>query len=168
VAESVDRIEIEVVRERGVLYEGAEEALATIHGSGARLAICTNGLKPYVDAVVERCRLDRFFTLVRHLEPGDRGKPLMLADVLARLPERPAVVVGDRSDDVRAAHENGLPAIGVTYGMGGETDVAEADVLAASPADLPGLVARFLASRSTGSPPAAPPGKGERSPGAIE
>jgi phosphoglycolate phosphatase len=144
VAQSVDRIEIEVVRERGVLYDGVEAALAAIRGSGVRLAICTNGLKPYVDAVIERCRLDRFFDLVRHLQPGDSSKGQMVADVLGRLRDRPSVVVGDRSDDVRAAHENGLPAIGITYGMGGAGDVAEADARAASPADLPGLVARFL------------------------
>jgi phosphoglycolate phosphatase len=144
VAESVDRIEIEVVRERGVLYEGVEEALGVLRDSGARLAICTNGLKPYVDAVIERCRLDRFFGLVRHLQPGDRDKVQMVADVLTRLPERPAVVVGDRSDDVRAAHENGLPAIGISYGMGGPADVRGADALAAAPADLPGLVRELL------------------------
>jgi phosphoglycolate phosphatase len=143
-AESVDRIEIEVVRERGVLYDGIEAALAAIRGSGVRLAICTNGLKPYVDAVVERCRLDRFFHLVRHLEPGDRGKSQMVADVLRRMADRQAVVVGDRADDVRAAHENGLPAIGVTYGMGAASEVAQADALAASPADLQALVERFL------------------------
>lgn len=144
VAESVDRIEIEVVRECGVLYGGVEAALGVIRGSGVRLAICTNGLKPYVDAVIERCRLDRFFDLVRHLQLGDCDKAQMVADILAGRPERPAVVIGDRSDDVRAAHENGLPAIGITYGMGGRSEVGEADAFAASPSELPGLVRGFV------------------------
>jgi phosphoglycolate phosphatase len=144
IAASVDRIEIEVVRESGVLYDGVEDALGAIRGSSVRLAICTNGLKPYVDAVFERCRLERFFDLVRHLEAGDTGKVAMVADVLARLPQRPGVVVGDRGDDVRAAHENGLPAIGVTYGMGGAGEVEKADAFAGSPSELPGLVREFL------------------------
>jgi phosphoglycolate phosphatase len=144
VADSVDRIEIEVVGECGVLYDGVEAALEAIRGSGVRLAICTNGLKPYVDAVMARCRLDRFFDLVRHLEPGDTGKSQMVADALSRLPERPAVMAGDRADDVRAAHDNGLPAIGITYGMGAAGEVTGADALAASPGELPELIARFL------------------------
>jgi phosphoglycolate phosphatase len=49
-----------------------------------------------------------------------------------------AVVVGDLGDDIAAARQNGVRAVGVTWGYGGrqELEAAGASVFAHSTADL--------------------------------
>jgi phosphoglycolate phosphatase len=51
-------------------------------------------------------------------------------------------MIGDRAADVRAAHANGLRAIGVLWGYGSEHELrtAGADALCAHPADVAGLL----------------------------
>jgi len=145
VARDVDRFEIELVTEAGELYPGALEALHELRASVAQMAICTNGPRPYVQAVLGGYSLARFFDAVRLLESDDDRKPGMVRDLLARLSARPAVVVGDRGDDVAAAHRNGLPAVAAMYGVGSREELAAADALAASPSELPRLVTELLA-----------------------
>jgi phosphoglycolate phosphatase len=52
-------------------------------------------------------------------------------------------MVGDRSHDIAGAHANGVRAIGALWGYGSREELtsAAADALAASPSDLPGLIA---------------------------
>jgi phosphoglycolate phosphatase len=45
-------------------------------------------------------------------------------------------MIGDRVHDVRAAHANGVRAIGVLWGYGSRDELEAADALVASPAAL--------------------------------
>ncbi len=56
------------------------------------------------------------------------------------------MVIGDRADDVEAAAANGLLAVGCGYGRDGELDGA--DGVAASPAQIVGLVDRLLGAQA--------------------
>jgi phosphoglycolate phosphatase-like HAD superfamily hydrolase len=145
IAADVDRFEIEAVRGHGRLYDGAQEALAELRAVVARLAVCTNGPAPYVAAVVERCGLAPVFDAIRFLRAGDEGKGQMLGDLLRRLDARPAVMVGDRRDDVLAAGENGIASVAVTYGVGTTEELAGADAVVHAPAEIPGAVLALLA-----------------------
>ena len=144
IAAEVDDRETALVTEAGGLYPGVPEVLAALRAQGTTLAICTNGPKPYVDAVVDGFGLRPFFSAIRHLERDGDSKASMIRELLVRLPARPAVMVGDREIDVDAEHAGGLPAIGVTYGMGTAADLSAADALAQSACELPGLIARLL------------------------
>jgi len=42
----------------------------------------------------------------------------MVGELLAGLGGGPGAVIGDRADDLRAAHENRLTAIAAAYGFG--------------------------------------------------
>ena len=64
----------------------------------------------------------------------------MAKEILDAIPDRPAAVIGDRSDDVEAALENGIISIGAGYGFGGMEELGDAHAVAESAADLPGLV----------------------------
>jgi phosphoglycolate phosphatase len=140
VAEAVDRVERELVVETGELYPGVPEALGELRASVDRMAICTNGPKAYVEAVVAACDLGRFFDAIRHHRADGDTKTGMVRELLALFPNRPALVIGDRPEDIEAAHANGLPAIAVAYGMGRPEELARAEAVARSPADLPRLV----------------------------
>ena len=54
-------------------------------------------------------------------------------------------MVGDRSNDIVGAKENGLKSIGVLYGYGSREELlgAGADVLAQTPADVKTIVEEF-------------------------
>jgi phosphoglycolate phosphatase len=144
VAEAVDRGELELLAEAGGLYPGVEGALAALRAATCRMAICTNGPPAYVDAVMDGFGLRRFFDLVRRIESPDDEKAGMVADVLARIRARPAIMIGDRPDDVAAARTNGLPAVAVTYGVGAPEELEDADALAGSPAEMAAAVLEAL------------------------
>ena len=141
---AVDRRELELVEESGQLYPGVREALAALRGTVAQMALCSNGPRDYVTRVLESQGLAACFDRVRHRQEDGRDKPAMVAELLSHLPARPAIVVGDRWDDVAAAHENGLKAIGATYGYGALRELVEADALAYAPGELPALVLMLL------------------------
>ena len=52
-----------------------------------------------------------------------------------------AILIGDRSHDVRAARMNGARAIGVLWGYGSREELAQAHAIVASPADLEPAIA---------------------------
>jgi len=53
-----------------------------------------------------------------------------------------AVMIGDRHFDIEGARANGVRAIGVGWGFGSHEELREAgaDAIAATPAELPGLL----------------------------
>ena len=56
-----------------------------------------------------------------------------------------SVMVGDRKFDIEGAHQFGLPCIGVLYGFGdrAEFERAGADAIAATPAELEGMLLKL-------------------------
>jgi phosphoglycolate phosphatase len=141
---AVDRRELALIAERGQLYPGVRETLGTLRDVVARMAICSNGPEAYIGQVLESQDIAAFFDIVRYRRPEDRGKPQMVAGLLTRVSARPALVVGDRWDDIAAAHENGLRAIGAGYGYGSPEEMAKADVVARTPEELPRSVREML------------------------
>jgi phosphoglycolate phosphatase len=58
-------------------------------------------------------------------------------------PKARPVMVGDRKHDIAAAHERGILAIGVLWGIGSEVELrtAAADAIARTPVELGTLLA---------------------------
>ena len=135
----------EVGWRENVAYDGVGEALAALHARGARMFLCTS--KPTVFAT----RIVRHFGFDAHLH-GVYGadldgalddKAALLARLIAieRIDPRTATMIGDRVNDIRAAHANGVRAIGALWGYGSREELAEAEALVATPTEL---VARVL------------------------
>ncbi len=141
---AVDALELEMI-DQGELYPGVREALAELQAEGARLAICSNGPRNYVERVLNAHRIAPFFTAVRYRRSAEDTKPDMARELLQQLQAGPALVIGDRIEDVEAAHQNGLPAIAAAYGYGPPAERAAAEAQANSPDELPGLVQMLLA-----------------------
>ncbi len=135
-----------------VLYEGAEEMLATLHERGHRMALFSNACEPYFRAVVDVHRLGRYFDRALSLEHAVRSRVARhkrgMVKHLARGFER-AVVVGDRIHDIEAGQAMGARTVGCLYGFGGADELAEADWHITHPLQLLEL------------PLAVPPAKGE-------
>ena len=150
-AAEVDRLELSFVADGASLYPGVLEALGKIRAFAAQMAICTNGPKGYVERVVADHKLGEFFHVIRYRQTAADTKVSMVRELLKQLQARPAVVVGDRRDDVEAAHQNGLAAVAVLYGYGSPAELAEADYVAVVASDLPSVTRLVLSQRLEGN-----------------
>ena len=126
-------------------YDGIHDALAALIGAGHRCFVATT--KPHVFArrIVEHFEMAQYFSDVYGSElDGTRTDKTELLEYAqaGRSVSREAIMIGDRHHDIIGAVNNGLRAIGVTYGYGSAEELtgAGAESLAASPRELPGLV----------------------------
>ena len=126
----------------------AAQFLTQLRDEGHRLAVCSNGPAAYVHEFLDAHKVRSFFDEVRFRGTTFAGKSAMIAAVLAQIPVRPAVVIGDRADDIEGAHQHGAWAVGATYGFGAPGELDAADALVDCAADIPSAVRRLLASAS--------------------
>ena len=125
-------------------FPGIPEALAALRAEGWRLAVCTNkperaariildglGLSPDLEAVGGG---DSF--PVRKPHPGH---PLGLLARMGGEASR-AVLIGDHANDTRAARAAGIAPVFAAWGYG-TPEMAEGAPVAASPAELQGVLA---------------------------
>ncbi|MHC4211060.1 MAG: HAD family hydrolase [Planctomycetota bacterium] len=139
--------ELELIPAHGRLYPGVPEALAELRGAAARLAVCSNGSRRYVVAVLAAHGIDGFFDVVRFRKLTDTSKLQMARELIGQLrssPRQPGVIIGDRDNDIEAAHANGLLAVGCAYGYGADGELDGADTVATGPAEIPGLIHGLL------------------------
>ena len=141
---AVDRLELELVSVTGELYPSALDALSQLQSMVSGMALCTNGYRAYVERVIATHSIESFFDIVRFRQSSTDSKPAMVRELLIALRGRPAIVIGDRHDDMESAHENGVLAIAASYGYGSLEELALAHACADSPADLPQLVRSFI------------------------
>jgi phosphoglycolate phosphatase len=141
---TVDRLELELVSVTGELYPSIVETLESLCLVVESMALCTNGHETYVKRVIATHRLEPFFDIVRFRRSSADSKPTMVRELLAQLFSRPAMVIGDRHDDIAAAHENGIQAIAALYGYGSSEELVSANASADSPSELPKLVRSLL------------------------
>jgi phosphoglycolate phosphatase len=130
---------------------GITDALAEL-GERHTLAVATSKARSLADALLTALGLRAFFHAVAG--PGanahNEDKASTIAAVLNALKPRRAVMVGDRSFDMLGAQARGLPAIGVTWGIGTRRELAaaRANTIITAPADLPGAVERLMAAQT--------------------
>ena len=108
-------------------YPGIRELLEQLRGAGKTLAVATSKPEEMALQVLRHFDLMPYFHCVAGAtmdESADRK-----AESIRRCLEQSggqAVMVGDRAYDVRGAHENHIPAIGVLYGYGSRQEFEEA------------------------------------------
>ena len=125
--------------DRTPTFAGVPEALAEL-ASRHRLAVATSKPQRFAAPLVERLG---FGELIVHVAgPGDdkriASKQADIAEALKALEVERAVMVGDRRFDVEGAAANGLPAVGVLWGIGdrAELEAAGAARIIATPSEL--------------------------------
>jgi phosphoglycolate phosphatase len=127
------------------------------------LAVATSKPLAFAEPLLAALGLRDFFDLVAAPEPSayTEDKSATIGAALTALAPKRAVMIGDRSFDVVGAHECGLPAIGVTWGIGsaGELTRAGADAIINQPAEL-SAAARSLMSAPKSAPLGTRPRRG--------
>lgn len=131
-----------------VVYDGIAAVVAALEADGATtLVLCTSKPQPYAERIVAHFDLRRHFASIHgaDLEGTLDDKAALVRRLLARerLAPDECTMIGDREHDVRAAHANGVRAVGVLWGYGSRDELvgAGADALASAPADLPAALA---------------------------
>ncbi len=128
-----------VYLEQTVLVEGIVPVLSTLART-RRLAIATSKPDMFVDPLLESLGIRSLFetTAAPAASALEEDKAATLARALEALGTRRAAMVGDRGFDMKAARAQGVPAIGVTWGIGSveELRAAGAQAIAAKPGDL--------------------------------
>jgi phosphoglycolate phosphatase len=129
---------------------GITVALAEV-GAHYRLAVATSKALAFAEPILTALELRDFFDLVAgpSLSAHSEAKAATIGAALSGLDPDRAVMVGDRSYDIVGAHARGLPAIGVTWGIGGgdELTAARADAIIEAPAELPAAVRILMHTR---------------------
>ena len=148
IVDATNRLELDLIAAEGELYPGVCEALDALEREGHVLAVCSNGPEDYVNEFLDAHDVRRYLAMARTRGTRYPGKEAMIREILEHIPVRPAVVVGDREDDVSAAHANGALAIGACYGFGSEEELAEADAKIACAGAIAETVRRLVAQEN--------------------
>lgn len=107
----------------GELYPDVRETLEALRARGIKLFVASNGLQPYVEAIVSHRGLSDLFESGGLYTAGGREtatKAELVGMLLREHGIRRAWMVGDRSSDVHAGLENGLEVVGCAYAGFGE------------------------------------------------
>jgi phosphoglycolate phosphatase len=102
------------------VYPGVAEGLKALRAQGLRLACLTNKPTSFAKPLLADKGLDGFFELVFGGDAFERKKPdplplLKTCEAMGTAPAR-TLMIGDSSNDARAARAAGCPVVLVTYG----------------------------------------------------
>jgi len=128
------------------VYDHVAETLDRLCASGIGLFVATVKPSPIAEKVLREMELQRFFKGVSgsSMDHRLRGKGDIIRHTLQQygLEAGHAVMVGDRAQDIHGARQNGLYAVGVTWGFGSleELTAAGPDHLAGCASEIPALV----------------------------
>jgi len=117
----------ESVYRDSMLYPGVRETLHTLNASGFALACVTNKPGRFTKSLLDKAGLTGFFGVVvsgddlsvKKPEPA----PLEFAAEQLGVPLTTCVLVGDSSNDIRAADAAGIQVLWATYGYGGLDEI---------------------------------------------
>ncbi|MDH6592590.1 phosphoglycolate phosphatase [Variovorax sp. TBS-050B] len=106
--------------QHSALYPGVLEGLAALRARGLRLACLTNKPGAFARPLLAAKGLEGFFDFAFGGDAFERKKPDPLplrraCEALGTAPER-TLMIGDSSNDARAARAAGCPVVLVTYG----------------------------------------------------
>ncbi len=124
------------------LYEGIEELIKDLHGSGIKVVIASSKPARFVRMIINKLGLAGYIDLVSCPEDDKvkKNKFQLISQAVEALgisPDR-AVMVGDRYLDIDGAKQAGVKSIGAAYGYGGKEELAKAgaDYIAESVNDV--------------------------------
>ena len=123
----------DIIRDCGMLFPGAAEALASLSEDGHEIVICTNSPEEYTKTVLEHTGITAL--VARFICAEDYGTKAAAVYSLLK-PGMPAVVIGDTHGDLEAARANNLPTVAAMYGYGNKSMLSDADFFAASPEEI--------------------------------
>ncbi len=134
------------------VFGGIPEALEALQAAGFRLGIATSKPTEPARRIVEHFGLAPHFRFVAgaSLDGSRDTKADVIAWARSEFSAGHGWMIGDRSHDIEGGRAHRMGTVGVLWGFGSAIELADAGAthLAATPAELPGLLGP--AGRSTG------------------
>jgi phosphoglycolate phosphatase len=122
------------------LFPGVREMLTELHQKGFRLYVCTSKQQHFAVRILDTFELSSLFTAIYgdKAEYASHSKIDLLASLLRQHQITPeaAWMIGDRIFDIQAAHANRLRCLAAGWGYGTPEEYAQADAIAATPAEV--------------------------------
>ena len=144
--ESYQRNYLAINGDYSAVYPGVIEGLEALRAAGLRLVCLTNKPAAFARPLLQAKGLAGFFEAVFGGDAFERKKPdplplLKSCEALGSSPAR-TLMIGDSSNDARAARAAGCPVLLVTYGYnhGEPIGAVDADGFLDSLAELPGWI----------------------------
>jgi phosphoglycolate phosphatase len=126
------------------VFSGVREMLTLLHKQGFPLYICTSKQQHFAVRILEAFELAVLFTAIYgdKAEFANHGKAGLLASLLREhaIQKDSVWMIGDRIYDFQAARANQIRCLAAGWGYGSAGEYAQADAIAATPADLPALL----------------------------
>jgi phosphoglycolate phosphatase len=133
------------------LYAGIPDAVRAVRAAGFSTYVATSKPHVYATRIVEHFGLaplfDRVYGSEMDLTPVEKADLIAYALEQEKLDPARVVMIGDRQHDMIGAKHCGVHGIGVAWGYGSEEELRAhgASLIAATPADIPALVAATFA-----------------------
>ncbi len=123
------------------VYDGMDEAIKTLYERGYRMAILSNGSTPFMERMLERFGLRKYFHVIVGIDKGFPPKPdrtalLYIMELMGSEPDY-TLFIGDSEYDIMTARNAGVRIIFVSWGYG---ENIGADVEVESAEELPEVV----------------------------
>jgi phosphoglycolate phosphatase len=126
------------------VFPGVREMLTQLHSQGFPLYVCTSKQQHFAVRILEAFELANLFTAIYgdKAEFANHSKVGLLASLLreSSLQKDAVWMIGDRIYDFQAARANQISSLAAGWGYGSPQESAQADAVAATPADVPALV----------------------------
>ncbi len=133
------------------VYPDVPEMLASLKADCFNLFVATSKDENAALKILNYFQLNAYFTEIAGSDPHGRlaDKALLIGELLKRheLIAGETVMVGDRMHDILAAKQNGVSALGITYGYGSLTELREAgaDFICDEPMQAADLIKKIAA-----------------------
>ena len=128
------------------VYPGVRELLADLKKAGKRLMIATSKPQAAAELVMRHFGLDEFVPEIiggtDDPRRNTKGKVIAWCLQESGVDRKTAIMVGDREHDIHGAAENGIPAIGITWGYGDRAELESAGAKAVF--DTPAEMAEYI------------------------
>lgn len=126
------------------VFPGIRPMLDALRDHGHALYVCTSKQQHFAIRILDHFGISSLFTAIYgdKAEYESHQKADLLARLLAEQKIEPAAawMIGDRTFDIVAARVNGVRCLAAGWGYGSPAEWAQADALAATPADVAALV----------------------------
>ncbi len=132
----------------GILFDGVKPVMKKLHDECFSIHAASNGTIDYITAILETHGLMRYFYQPLTVLGGSvTSKSDIVRNIIAHAsPGETVIMIGDRSSDLEAARNNGIPFIACAFGHMGESEIEGERWIARRFADIPGLVERIVSS----------------------
>lgn len=128
--------------DKSTVYNGINELLQTLARKGVALAVASNKVNDATVAMIHHFFPDTPFAIVIGQRDGvpTKPNPAIVYDILSEtgIGKEDVLYVGDSGVDMQTAHNAGLTAVGVTWGLRPRSELEQnnADIIIDTPEEL--------------------------------